>query len=110
MVVLLSPTLLRNAKILLKMYIESLNFLCWLNYVFLWPQNGGNDQVKNLEWRRICEEQDLAYEQMLEADRQRDLERSNEAKKKKVYNGTFVIQTFKHICGTFGGDFNLAVW
>ena len=42
--------------------------------------------MENLEWRRIREEQDLAYEQMLEADRQRDMEISNEAKKKKVCN------------------------
>ena len=65
--------------------------------MFLWLQNGGNDQVENLEWRRIREEQDLAYEQMLEADRQRDLEISNEAKKKKVSNGIldfFVIKIY----------------
>ena len=42
--------------------------------------------MENLEWRRIRQEQDFAYEQMLEADRQRDLERSNEEKKKKVGN------------------------
>ena len=42
--------------------------------------------MENLEWRRIHQEQDFTYEQMLEADRQRDLEGSNEEKKKKVGN------------------------
>lgn len=39
----------------------------------------------------ICEEQDFAYEQMLEADRQRDLERCNEEKKKKKV-GNIVVE------------------
>ena len=38
--------------------------------------------MENSEWRRICQEQDFAYEQMFPADRQRDLERSNEEKRR----------------------------
>ena len=45
-----------------------------------------NRSDNELERRQIRDEQDLAYEEMLEADRRRDLERSNEAKKKMVCN------------------------
>ena len=45
-----------------------------------------NKSDNELERRHTLEEQDLAYEEMLEADRWRNLERSNEAKKKMVCN------------------------
>ena len=54
--------------------------------MFLWLQIRGNDQMENLERRQIRQEQDIAYEQMLDADRRRELERLNEARKKKVCN------------------------
>ena len=52
----------------------------------MWLQIRGNNQMENLERRQIRQEQDIAYEQMLDADRRRELERLNEARKKKVCN------------------------